>query len=129
VLELYETQLKQLIDYGSERNIQIAHKNTLKSISQTLPTILERFRFIDGAESSSLFIREILAQYRRRQWDRQVMDLRFFGEIKNRNMLLLEELATNLVVGRNEREILAKRFIFRANGCLFVYTSSVPDEI
>ena len=44
-------------------------------------------------------------------------------------MLLLEELATELVPGRSEREILAKRFIFRANGCVFVYTSSVPDEI
>lgn len=44
-------------------------------------------------------------------------------------MLLIEELATELVPGCSEREILAKRFIFRANGCVFVYTSSVPDEV
>ena len=44
-------------------------------------------------------------------------------------MYVMEELAMELVPGRSEREVLVKRFIFRANGCVFVYTSSVPDEV
>ena len=45
-------------------------------------------------------------------------------------MLLMEELLVkDFVQGKSEREILAKRFMFRANGCVFVYTSSVPDDI
>ena len=44
-------------------------------------------------------------------------------------MVILEELSNELVPGYQEREILCKRFIFRASGCLFVYTSSVPDTI
>lgn len=39
-------------------------------MSEALPTIFERFRFVDGGNSAGLFIKAILAQYRRRQWDR-----------------------------------------------------------
>ena len=50
-------------------------------MSDALPTILERFRFVDGAKSAGNYIRAILAHYRRRQWDRQITDLRILGQI------------------------------------------------
>ena len=61
VLELYENQLNQLIDHGSERNVQISHNKTEGSMSEALPTILERFRFADGGNSAGTFIKAILA--------------------------------------------------------------------
>ena len=39
-------------------------------MSPNLPTILERFRFTDGGDHAGVFIKAILAQYKRRQWDR-----------------------------------------------------------
>ena len=47
----------------------------------------------------------------------------------DRNMLVMEELSAELLPGYTEREALMKRFIFRDQGCIFVYTSSVPDEV
>ena len=44
-------------------------------------------------------------------------------------MIVVEELSNELVKGYSQREALMKRFVFRANGCFFVYASSVPDEI
>jgi len=41
----------------------------------------------------------------------------------------MEELSQELVSGHQERELVLKRFVFRAYGCIFVYTSSVPDNI
>ena len=57
------------------------------------------------------------------------MDLRLVSPVLNRNMVLLEELASELVPGRSEREVLVKRCIFRDQGCVFIYSSSVPDEL
>ena len=57
------------------------------------------------------------------------MDLRLVSPVIDRNLVLLEELATELVPGRSEREVLIKRCIFRDKGCVFVYSSSVPDEV
>lgn len=82
-------------------------------MSPNLPTILERFRFTDGGDHAGVFIKAILAQYKRRQWDRQIMDLRLVSPVLNRNMVLLEELASELIPGRSEREVLVKRCIFR----------------
>ena len=129
IVELYENQLKQLVDYGSERTVQISHSVTEGSMSDNLPTILERFRFAEGGDLAGIFIKAILAQYKRRQWDRQIMDLRLVSSVIDRNMVLLEELATELVPGRSEREVLVKRCIFRHKGCVFVYSSSVPDQV
>ena len=44
-------------------------------------------------------------------------------------MLIVEELSEELVQGYSEREALMKRFIFKEQGCVFIYQSSVPDEI
>ena len=44
-------------------------------------------------------------------------------------MLIMEELSNEIVQGYTERELVLKRFVFRESGCIFVYTSSVPDEI
>ena len=99
------------------------------SMCQGQPTILERFRFTDGADSSKHFLKAILAQYKRRQWDRSVSDMRLVLPVIDKNMVILEELSNELVAGYSEREALCKRFIFRASGCIFVYTSSVPDNI
>ena len=93
------------------------------------PTILERFCFTDGADSAGHFMKAILAQYKRRQWDRSVVDLRLVLPVVDKNMVILEELSNELVPGYSEREALCKRFIFRAHGCIFVYTSSVPDNV
>ena len=74
-------------------------------------------------------MKAILAQYKRRQWDRSVSDLRLLGPVIDRNMLLMEELSNELVAGNSERKALLKRFIFKALDCFFVYTSSVPDTV
>ena len=74
-------------------------------------------------------MKAILAQYKRRQWDRSVVDLRLVLPVVDKNMVILEELSNELVPGYSEREALCKRFIFRAHGCIFVYTSSVPDNV
>ena len=58
---------------------------------------MERFHFTDGAGSINHFLKAILAQYKRRQWDRSVVDLRIVKPILNRNMLLMEELSNELV--------------------------------
>lgn len=57
------------------------------------------------------------------------MDLRLVGPVINQNMVLIEEVTEELVPGVNEREMFVKRFIFRDQGCVFVYESSVPDSI
>ena len=92
-------------------------------------TIMERFRFTDGAEYVNLFLQAILAQHKRRQWDRSVIDLRIVKPVVNRNMLVLEELSNEFAEGYTQREALLKRFIFKDEGRVFVYTSSTPDEI
>ena len=61
VVDLYLNQLEQLVDYGSQRNLQITHKITNGSLKADTPTILERFRFAGGASSVHLFLRAILA--------------------------------------------------------------------
>ena len=61
ILELYENQLQQLVDYGSERTVQISHAVTDGSLSTEVPTILERFRFTDGGDAAGFFIKAILA--------------------------------------------------------------------
>ena len=130
VVDLYETQMSQLrTKADTERNVQVVHGLTKASLKEGNPTILERFRFTDGAGSSNHFLKAILAQYKRRQWDRNAVDLRLILSVRDRNMVILEELSNELVPGYQERELLCKRFIFRASGCLFVYTSSVPDTI
>ena len=102
---------------------------TQGALKEGHPTILERYRFTDGAGSSHHFIKAVLAQYKRRQWDRSVVDLRLVLPVIDRNMVIMEELSNELVPGYQEREVLCKRFVFRANGCVFVYTSSVPDNV
>ena len=130
IVDLYETQISQLrTKADTARNVQVVHDLTKAGLKEGYPTILERFRFTDGAVSSNHFLKSILAQYKRRQWDRNAVDLRLILPVRDRNMVILEELSNELVPGYQEREILVKRFIFRASGCLFVYTSSVPDTI
>ena len=51
------------------------------------------------------------------------------GPIVDRNMLIFEEVLTELIPGSPNRSALLKQFIFKANGCFFVYTSSVPDTV
>ena len=107
----------------------MTHDRTKGSLCGNRPTILERYRFADGAESINVFLQAILAQYKRRQWDRSVEDLRLVKPIQNKNMLVMEELSTEMVSGYNQREALLKRFIFKDEGRVFVYTSSMPDEV
>ena len=129
ILELYESQLEQLIDHQSERTLQVTHAETCGSMKAGRPTILERFRFTDGGDSAGTFIKNILAQYKRRQWDRNIVDLRLVSPVIDRTMVLIEQLSGELVPGHSGRELLMKRFVFRDQGCLFVYSSSVPDEV
>ena len=70
-----------------------------------------------------------MAQYKRRQWDSSVIDLRLVKPVVNKTMLVMEELQQEIVPSYSEREAVLKRFIFRSHGCFFVYTSSVPDEV
>ena len=44
-------------------------------------------------------------------------------------MVLLHQISHEMMEGYNERELLMKRFIFRKTGKVFVYYSSVPDDI
>ena len=104
ILHLYESQLLQLQDLfnpASERSCLVTHDRTKGSLCGNRPTILERYRFADGAESINEFLQAILAQYKRRQWDRSVEDLRLVKPIQNKNMLVMEELSTELVSGYN----------------------------
>ena len=55
--------------------------------------------------------------------------MRLVLPVIDKNMVILEELSNELVPGYQEREVLCKRFIFRAHGCIFIYTSSVPDNV
>ena len=71
IIALYESQLNQLrTNPETERNVHVVHNYTQGCVIEDQPTILERFRFTDGADSSNHFIKAILAQYKRRQWDR-----------------------------------------------------------
>ena len=58
-----------------------------------------------------------------------MIDLRKVAGPVDKSMIVVEELSNELVKGYSQREALMKRFVFRANGCFFVYSSSVPDEI
>ena len=131
ILALYLTQLQQLKTSNefTERSMHIEYMETQGSLKQDTVTIMERFKFFDGADSINHFLKAIMAQYKRRQWDRSVNDLRLVLPVIDKNMLIMEELSNELVSGYNERELVLKRFVFRANGCIFVYTSSVPDEV
>ena len=130
IIDIYERQLRQLrTNPNTERNVHVVQSVTLGSLKAGDPTILERYRFSGCADSAHHFIKAVLAQYKRRQWDRSVVDLRLVLPVIDRNMVIMEELSNELVPGYQEREALCKRFIFRANGCIFVYTSSVPDNI
>lgn len=51
------------------------------------------------------------------------------GPIIDQNMQILKEVSEEIVPGYSERELLLKRFIFREQGCLFVYESSIPDNV
>ena len=55
--------------------------------------------------------------------------MRLVKPIVDKTMLIMEELSTELVSGYNQREALLKRFIFKDDGRVFVYTSSIPDEL
>ena len=45
-------------------------------------------------------------------------------------MILIHQISQELMMGGyKERELILKRFIFRKTGKVFVYQSSVPDEI
>ena len=44
-------------------------------------------------------------------------------------MVLLHQISHEMMQGYNERELVMKRFIFRKTGKVFVYYSSVPDEV
>ena len=45
-------------------------------------------------------------------------------------MLLIHETITNdYIAGPGTRQILLKRFFFREHGRLYVYTSSIPEQI
>ena len=67
------------------------------SLKEGHPTIMERFQFTDGADSINHFLKAILAQYKRRQWDRSVVDLRIVKPIISKSMLLMEELSNELI--------------------------------
>lgn len=130
VIELYESQISQLYENpNTQRNVFVKSNVVQGALKQGHPTIFERFCFKDGASSATNFLKSILAQYKRRQWDRNILDYRLVLPVIDRNMVIFEELRSELVPGYQEREALCKRFIFRANGCVYIYTSSVPDEI
>ena len=57
------------------------------------------------------------------------MDLRIVAPIVDKNLLLVEELSQQLVPGQKERLAFLKRFVFQAEGCFFVYESSVPHSV
>ena len=58
------------------------------------------------------------------------MSLKQLGDVNSSNMILLHQVNAEFMDGGyKERELLLKRFIFRKNGRVFVYQSSVPDEI
>ena len=113
IMNLYETQLQQLIDYGSERGVQVQCAETSGSFISDRKVSIERFRFEGGAQSAGHFLKAILAQYKRRSWDKNIADMRVVAPVINQNMLIIEELSEELVPGVNERELLIKRFIFR----------------
>lgn len=111
------------------RTHQLSHGKLEGSLIDGTPVIFEQFRFNESAEQANLFIQAILAQHKRRQWDKSVESLRMAGPIVNRNMLVFEEVSKELVSGSINRSALLKQFIFRANGALYVYTSSVQDSV
>ena len=98
ILRLYENQLVQFgANSNSERSVQVLYSMNSGSLKEGHPTIMERFQFTDGADSINHFLKAILAQYKRRQWDRSVVDLRIVKPIISKSMLLMEELSNELV--------------------------------
>ena len=98
ILRLYENQLVQFgANSLSERSVQVLYSMNSGSLKEGHPTIMERFQFTDGADSINHFLKAILAQYKRRQWDRSVVDLRIVKPIISKNMLLMEELSNELI--------------------------------
>ena len=66
----------------------------------------------------------------RLRWDKSIASLKILGGVNSSNMILLHQVNEEFMDGGyKERELLLKRFIFRKNGRLFVYQSSVPDDI
>ena len=47
--------------------------------------------------------------------------MRLVLPVVNKTMLIVEELSEELVQGYSEREALMKRFIFKEQGCVFIY--------
>lgn len=93
--------------------MQVTHAQTSGSLLESRPTILERFRFIDGAHSAGLFLQLILAQYKRRQWDNTLEDTKLVTPVIDRTLIVIKELQKEQVLGHSERELLYKRVIFR----------------
>ena len=61
-------------------------------------------------------------------WDQKILQTLLASEPVNSNMLLLRQTVNNDdIVGPGTRELVLKRFFFRYQGKLYVYTSSVPE--
>ena len=92
-------------------------------------TILVRMRFFKQANLIDHYLKAIFDLKVRKKWDENLTDHFMCGFIVNRNMIIIEEEAENLVKGYDERECIYKRFFWREDGRFYVYQSSVPDEI
>ncbi len=58
-------------------------------------------------------MKQVLAVYKRKSWDRSITDMSVMGPIIDQNMQILKEVSEEIVPGYSERELLLKRFIFR----------------
>ena len=99
-------------------------------LSDKVPTVLQQFRFANQGRNFEILQKSILDGKMCKMWDKKIVQTNVAGQVQSSNILLLRQTVTNNdIAGPGTRELLLKRFFFRFRNRLYVYTSSIPEQV
>ena len=98
-----------------------------QGIDRHFATVFKQFTMKGHIKNYDLIQRAILNINDRKLWDKEIILLKQIGDIQSSNMVLLHQ--TQRTSDGDEQEMILKRFMFRKTGKVFMYQSSVPDEV
>ena len=109
-------------------NVKVIASNA--GLSARSPCVLQQYKFSNQGKNFEIICKSVLDMTLSPQWDRKIIQSQVATNVINSNMLVLRQTVNNdEIVGPGMRELTLKRFFFRYQGRLYVYTSSVPEAI